>query len=91
MLTGWKVYAYDEYTWSIYGADPTKADKTVVTDDSGMAKFYIDDIYGTFQVDKQATIYFAGYYTIGNSNDRYYKSIAITFEEGEEKSGIIHL
>ena len=92
LLSGWKVYAFTDEHLRLYGSDRTFADKTVVTDSNGVAKFILNDIQGLFSNGtRQETLHFYVYYTIGTSSTVYTSHVSITFEEGDMKSGTITL
>ena len=92
LLSGWKVYAFTDGHLRLYGADRTFADKTVVTDSNGVAKFILNDIQGLFSNGtRQETLHFYVYYTIGTDSTVYTSHVSITFEEGDTKSGTITL
>ena len=92
LLSGWKVYAFTDEHLRLYGSDRTFADKTVVTDSNGVAKFILDDIQGLFSNGtRQETLHFYVYYTIGTGSTVYTSHVSITFEEGDTKSGTITL
>ena len=92
LLSGWKVYAFTDEHLRLYGSDRTFADKTVVTDSNGVAKFILNDIQGLFSNGtRQETLHFYVYYTIGTGSTVYTSHVSITFEEGDTKSGTITL
>ena len=92
LLSGWKVYAFTDEHLRLYGSDRTFADKTVVTDSNGVAKFILNDIQGLFSNGtRQETLHFYVYYTIGTGSTVYTCHVSITFEEGDTKSGTITL
>ncbi len=91
LLSGWKVYAFTDEHFQLYGADRQWADKTVVTNNSGTAKFILNDINGLFDHKRQETIVFYVFYTIGTNSTVYQSGISITFEEGDRKIGDLHL
>lgn len=61
------------------------ADKTVMTNDNGIAIFKLQDVYDLEIIDNQTTLYFAVFAEEGNA----YKGV--TIEKGETKSITINL
>lgn len=61
------------------------ADKTVVTNNNGIAIFKLQDVYDLDAISNQTTLYFAVFSKQGNAHT------AVTIEKGETKSVIIIL
>lgn len=65
---------------------PFHSDKSVVTDDNGIATFELQEIYDLDAIDSQTTIYFGVF--SGDNNIGY---TAMTIKKGDNKSGTINV
>ena len=87
--SGVSVYMFDDISWnsSTSFRTPILADKTVITDNAGIATFELRDTDLNF-VDSQTTFYFA---TFEDGTDKITGQSAITIKKGETKQVTIQL
>lgn len=88
-LENYTVYQFSEVSYEAFGADKFYADKSVVTDANGEAKFILNDDLEL--IAKQTTLYFVVFYTLNGSSQEYYKEIGVTVEKGDEVEKSIFL
>jgi len=74
---GFTVYMFSSSTWNAFGDTPFHATSTVVANESGVAKFIIDDIF----VETQQTYYFSCHYRLGETPKSSH--VGVTLQAGE--------
>ena len=85
------VYVYDETQWSVIGDNPNFAQGQASTDEQGNATFSNLEYPAVFHDinNHQNTMRFSAHYALNNVQKT--KVVAITFNKGEQKTGMLHL
>ena len=85
--SGMSVYMFDNTNWTMDIRQPLFADKTVITDASGIATFELGDMDLEIN-DSQTTLYFA---TFKDGTEIMTGQTAVTIKKGETKQATIRL
>lgn len=89
VVSGLKVYSYQDTIWEGFGDESQFADGSAITNSNGVAKFDDLNYLGTFMQNKQENFYFSAHYSIGNKNYKVAKGE--TFKIGQSKTITITL
>lgn len=85
--SGMSVYMFDNTKWTMDIREPLFANKTVITDASGIATFELGDM-DLVILDSQTTLYFA---TFKDGTEIMTGQTAVTIKKGETKQATIRL
>lgn len=90
-VSGMTVYAYTQSTWSVSGDNSFFADGQASSDSEGKAVFSNLEYPAAFMStnNNQNNFRFSAHYSLNGVNKK--KSISITFNKGDEKTGAIIL
>lgn len=85
-LDNFSIYMFSSQNWQSFGNDKFFAERSVVTDENGLASFIINERTELDFSDAQTTLYFSVYYTVNGGSTTYTEYVGVTIQEDEEIS-----